>query len=162
MRGQVDSEIVLERFDDYYGGSDALAPVGPAQLKTVTFRMIPEPSTRVAALKAGEVHIIQEVPIDQIAALEADSNIQVLTTQGTRLYMIELNNKVLTDARVRRALNHAIDWDTILKEIYGGRAHRVATAMLPSGFGYDADLAPLAYDPDLARKLLQEAGYVTD
>lgn len=162
VRGQVDSEIVLERFDDYYGGADALTPVGPAQLKTVTFRMIPEPSTRVAALKAGEVHIIQEVPIDQIDALRADSNIKVLTTQGTRLYMIELNNKVLTDARVRRALNHAIDWEAILNEIYGGRAHRVATAMLPSGFGYDPTVAPLSYDPDLARRLLQEAGYVTD
>lgn len=162
VRGQVDSEIVLERFDDYYGGSDALPPVGPPKLKTVTFRMIPEPSTRVAALKAGEVHIIQEVPIDQIPLLEADSNVKVLTTQGTRLYMIELNNQVLTDARVRRALNHAIDWDTILREIYGGRAHRVATAMLPSGFGYDASLEPLKYDPQLAKQLLQEAGYVTD
>mgnify|MGYP000853323213 CR=1 FL=1 len=162
VRGNLGSEIVLERFDDYYGGADALAPVGPAQLKTVTFRMIPEPSTRVAALKAGEVHIIQEVPIDQIPALEADPNVKVLTTQGTRLYMIELNNNVFTDARVRRALNHAIDWDTILKEIYSGRAHRVATAMLPSGFGYDQTLAPLKYDPDLARQLLREAGYVTD
>ncbi len=162
VRGQVDTEIVLERFDDYYGGSDALPPVGPAQLKTVTFRMIPEPSTRVAALKAGEVHIIQEVPVDQIPLLEADSNVKVLTTQGTRLYMIELNNNILTDARVRRALNHAVDWDTILREIYGGRAHRVATAMLPSGFGFDESIEPLKYDPELAKQLLQEAGYVTD
>jgi len=162
VRGRLDSEIVLERFDDYYGGAEALAPVGPAQLKTVTFRMIPEPSTRVAALKAGEVHIIQEVPIDQIPALEADPNVRVHTTQGTRLYMIELNNKLLPDARVRRALNHAIDWDTILREIYGGRAHRVATAMLPSGFGFDPSVEPLKYDPELAKQLLREAGYVTD
>lgn len=161
VRGKLDSEVVLERFDGYHGGAAKLEPVGPAKLKSATFRMIPEPATRVAALKAGEVQIIQDVPVDQIAALQSDGKIAVKTTQGTRLYMIELNNKSLTDQRVRLALNHAIDWDTILKEIYGGRAHRVATAMLPTGFGHHKDLKPLAYDPAKAKQLLSEAGYAT-
>ncbi|MFZ5815398.1 MAG: ABC transporter substrate-binding protein [Bacillota bacterium] len=162
VRGKLDSEVVLERFDQYHGGAAKLPPVGPAKLKTATFRMIPEPSTRVAALKAGEVHIIQDVPVDQIAALSKDAKISIKTTEGTRLYMIELNNKILTDPKVRLALNYAIDWDTITKEIYGGRAHRVPTAMLPSGFGFHEGLKPYPYDPAKAKQLLQEAGYKTE
>jgi len=123
------------------------------------FRMMPEPVTRIAALKAGEVHIIQEVPPDQVEQLQGDPGIQVKVTQGTRLYMIELNNQKLADPRVRQALNYAVDWDAILKELYRGHAHRVATALLPSGFGYNPDLKPYPYDPDKARELLRQAGY---
>ncbi|HEY8394705.1 MAG TPA: ABC transporter substrate-binding protein, partial [Thermaerobacter sp.] len=159
VSGTLDGEIVLERFDDYYGGSPQLPPVGPAKLKRVVFRMMPEPVTRIAALKAGEVHIIQEVPPDQVEQLQGDPNVQVKVTQGTRLYMIELNNKKLADPRVRQALNYAIDWDAILKELYRGHAHRVATALLPSGFGYNPELKPYPYDPDKARELLRQAGY---
>jgi peptide/nickel transport system substrate-binding protein len=63
------------------------------------------------------------------------------------------------DVRVRVAVNHAIDWDAILTAIYLGSATRLATAFLPSGFGYDAELAPYSYDPNKARALLAEAGY---
>ncbi|EKP94071.1 family 5 extracellular solute-binding protein [Thermaerobacter subterraneus DSM 13965] len=162
VEGSLDGQIVLERFDDYYGGSPDLPPVGPAKLQRVVFRMMPEPATRIAALQNGEVHIIQEVPPDLVAQLEKDPNVQVKVTQGTRLYMIELNNKVLTDPRVRQALNYAIDWDAILKELYKGHAHRVATALLPSGFGYDESLQPYPYDPEKAKQLLREAGYKVD
>ncbi|MFS8639316.1 MAG: ABC transporter substrate-binding protein [Symbiobacteriaceae bacterium] len=159
VSGTLDGEIVLERFEDYYGGSPELPPVGPAKLRRVVFRMMPEPVTRIAALKAGEVHIIQEVPPDQVEQLQGDPGIQVKVTQGTRLYMIELNNQKLADPRVRQALNYAVDWDAILKELYRGHAHRVATALLPSGFGYNPDLKPYPYDPDKARELLRQAGY---
>ncbi|PZN13078.1 MAG: peptide ABC transporter substrate-binding protein [Bacillota bacterium] len=159
VSGTLDGEIVLERFEDYYGGSPELPPVGPAKLRRVVFRMMPEPVTRIAALKAGEVHIIQEVPPDQVEQLRGDPGIQVKVTQGTRLYMIELNNQKLADPRVRQALNYAVDWDAILKELYRGHAHRVATALLPSGFGYNPDLKPYPYDPDKARELLRQAGY---
>ena len=159
--GQLNSEIVLERYDGYYGGSPAIPPVGPAPLRRVIFRMMPEASTRIAALKAGEVQIIQEVPPDALAELEKDANIQVKVAQGTRLYEIELNNQRLTDPRVRQALNLAINWDDILTQLYKGHAHRVSTALLPSGFGYNPDLKPFPYDPEKAKVLLKEAGYAT-
>ena len=161
VRGRVDSEIVLERFEDYYGGAADVGPVGKAPLKQATFRMIPEPATRVAALKTGEVHIIQEVPVDQIQALAGDAKVKVQSAQGTRMYMVEINTKLISDVRVRQALNHAINWDEIVKEIYGGRAHRVGTALLPSGFGYNQNIKPYAYDPEKAKALLKEAGYRT-
>lgn len=149
--GSLDTEISLERYDDYWDGAPPL--------KKVVFRMMPEPASRIAALKAGEVHIIQEVAPDSTQLLEEDPNVQVQVAEGTRLYMIELNTQRISDPRVRQALNYAVNWDEILQELYGGYAHRVSTAMLPSGFGYHDGLTPYPYDPDKARELLKEAGY---
>jgi peptide/nickel transport system substrate-binding protein len=161
VRGALDNEIVMDRYDDYYGGAPELEPVGPAQVERAVFRMMPEPSTRVAALLSGEVHIIQAVPVDLLARLEGDARVQVATVEGTRSYQIELNNASapFDDVRVRRALNLAIDWEEILEGVYVGYGERLATSFLPSGFGFDPDLAPYPYDPEAARDLLRDAGY---
>ena len=55
-------QIVMERYDNYYGGSPAIPPMGPAKLDRLIFRVLPETSTRVAALKAGEIHIATHIP----------------------------------------------------------------------------------------------------
>lgn len=161
VSAKMDSEVVLERFDGYYGGSPDQPPVGPAKLKKVVFRMLPEPSTRVTALKAGEVQIIEDVPADVSAELEKDANTKLMKTDGTRAYMIELNNQQITDPRVRQALNYAVNWNELLGSIYKDRAHRLATAFLPSGFGFNNDLKPYGYNPEKAKQLLKEAGYKT-
>ena len=62
------------------------------------------------------------------------------------------------DVRVRKALNYAIDWDAILNTIYEGHGERLATAFLPSGFGFNPDLKPYEYNPEKAVELLREAG----
>ena len=161
VEGRLDDKVVMDRFDGYYGGSPDLPPVGPARVKRVIFRMMPDPTVRVAALKTGEVHIIQSVPAHLAASLGRDRNLQVKTAEGTRVYCIEMNcaRPPFDDVRVRMAMNHAIDWDTILKTIYVGGATRLSTAFLPSGFGYNTGLAPYSYDPGKARSLLAEAGY---
>jgi peptide/nickel transport system substrate-binding protein len=164
VRGGLDSEIVMDRYDDYYGGAPDLEPAGPAQVQRAVFRMMPEPSTRVAALLSGEVHVIQAVPVDLLARLEADARVQVATAEGTRSYQIEFNNDrpPFDDVRVRQAVNLAIDWDSILAGVYQGFGVPLATSFLPSGFGYDADLAAYPYDPERAKELLAEAGYDVD
>lgn len=161
VQAKLDSQVVLERFDGYYGGSPELPPVGPARLKSAVFRMMPEPSTRIAALKAGEVHLIQSVPLDLLPDLDRDPRVVVKRAEGTRVYGVELNTAKppFNDVRVRQAMNYAIDWEQILKTIYRGTGTRLATAFLPSGFGFDASLAPYRHDPARARVLLKEAGY---
>jgi peptide/nickel transport system substrate-binding protein len=154
VSAKLDSEIVMERFDEYWGG--------PVAVRRAVFRNVPEPATRIAALRSGELHIIQAVPVDSVASLGSDSNLQVKSVQGTRLYMIELNNQRITDKRVRQALNYAVNWDEILKELYMGTAHRVSTALLPSGVGYHSTLKPYPYDPNKAKELLRAAGYATN
>ncbi|HHY95975.1 MAG TPA: peptide ABC transporter substrate-binding protein, partial [Firmicutes bacterium] len=89
--GRLDEQIVMEKFDGYYGGSPDLPPVGPAKVQRAIFRMMPDPTVRVAALKAGEVHIIQQVPPDMAADLAKDAGVQVKGVPGTRVYAIEMN-----------------------------------------------------------------------
>jgi len=160
--GRLDDQIVMERFDDYYGGSPDLPPVGPAKVKRVIFRMMPDPTVRITALKAGEVQIVQQVPPDLAANLRRDKNVQVKAVEGTRVYCVELNcaKPPFDDVRVRKAMNYAVNWDRILQTIYGGTATRLATAFLPSGFGFNPDLKPYPYDPERAKALLSEAGYL--
>ncbi len=154
-------EIVMERFDDYHGGAADLAPVGVACLDQVVFRVIPEASTRVAALLAGEVHIIQVVPLDMIDSLEANPDVQVKTAPGTQPKWIELNvNKPpFDDVRVRQALNYLIDKDLLIQEIYGGRAVALPGALSPYNNFVNKSLQPYPYDPDKALTLLAEAGW---
>jgi peptide/nickel transport system substrate-binding protein len=162
VAGALDSQIVLQRYDRYYGGSPALPPVGVAPAAGAVFRMMPEPATRVAALKAGEVHIVEDLPIDLLADLERDPKVYVKTTQGTRVYAVELNNArpPFNNVRVRQAMNYAVNWEAILKNVYRGYARRLATVFLPSGFGYNPDLKPYPFDQNKARQLLREAGFV--
>lgn len=164
VSGKLDAEVVMERFDDYYGGAPDLPPVGPAKVKTVVFRVMPEPSTRVAALLAGEVSIIQAIPTDLVNQLSNTPTVKVATADGTRSYQIELNTAKapFDDARVRQALNYGVNWEDILKNIYGSYGSRLATCFLPSGFGYDPAAAAFPYDPEKAKALLREAGYQTN
>jgi peptide/nickel transport system substrate-binding protein len=153
VRGALNSEIVLERYDGYWAG--------PAKVRQVIFRMMPDPSSRIAALLSGEVQVIQEVPPDLVDRLKGSPNAQVKTAPGTRSYEIEFNIKAapFTDARVRQAVNYAINWDPILRDIYHGYGRHLATAFLPGSFGYDPALKPYPYDPAKARQLLKEAGF---
>ena len=65
----------------------------------------------------------------------------------------------LSDVRVRRALNYAIDVKSVVQHLYGGRAVPIASPFTPSTLGHDPDLLPYPYDPEKARRLLAEAGY---
>lgn len=153
LRGSLDSQVVLQANPSHWRG----AP----KLSTVVFRMMPEPSTRIAALLSGEIQIAQAIPPDLVSRLTGAPNVTVMTALGTRSYQLEFDvtKPPFDDVRVRKAINYAIDWESILTNLYQGYGERLATGFLPSGFGYDADLAPYPYDPEKARELLKEAGY---
>ncbi|HLA98295.1 MAG TPA: ABC transporter substrate-binding protein [Anaerolineales bacterium] len=155
------TEVVLERFDDYYGGAADLEPVGPACVSGVIFRVIPEASTRVAALLAGEVDIIQAVPAELIETLAQTPGIQVKSAVGTQPKWMEMNvNKPpFDDLRVRQALNYAVDKDLIIQEIYGGRAVALPGPLSPFNNFVNKSLTPYAYNPDMALSLLSDAGW---
>ena len=161
VEGKLDEQIVLERFDDYYGGADDLPPVGPPFLDRVIFRMIPETSTRVAALLAGEVHIIQNVPAYMVPKLLGNPDVQVKTCIGTRPKFMDLNvtKPPFDDVRVRQALNYAVDAETLLAKVAGGYGVILPGPLSPANNYADPDLKPYGYDPDKARELLAEAGY---
>jgi peptide/nickel transport system substrate-binding protein len=161
VEGALDEQIVLQRFDDYYGGADALLPVGPAYLDRAIFRMMPDASMRVEALLAGEVHIIQNVPSQMVPQLIGNPDITIKTTVGTRPKFMDLNVTAppFEDMRVRQALNYAVDADRVLFKIASGYGVVLPGPLSPANLYADPDLAPYGYDPAKAKALLDEAGY---
>ncbi|MEJ2558824.1 MAG: ABC transporter substrate-binding protein [Anaerolineae bacterium] len=161
VEGQLDDQIVMERFDDYWGGAPDLEPVGPACVEQAIFRIIPEASTRVAALLAGEVDIIQSVPSELIDTLAQTPGIQVKTAPGTQPQWLQLNvtDPLFQDIGVRQAMNYAVDKDLIVEAVYGGRAVPLPGPLSPFNNFVNKDLAPYPYDPDQALELLAEAGW---
>src|SRR3990172_639391 len=155
------TEVVMERFADYYGGAPDLAPVGPACVQGAVFRVIPEASTRVAALLAGEVDIIQALPPELISTLEQTPGIQVQTVPGTQPKWVELNvnQPPFDDVRVRQALNYAVDKDLIIEAIYGGKAVALPGSLSPFNNYVNKSLKPYEYSVEKALALLAEAGY---
>ena len=155
-------EVVMERFAAYWGGAPDLPPVGPAQVQRAVFRVIPETSTRVAALLSGEVDIITEVPADLLDTLKAKPGVQVKTVAGTRPLWMEMNvnQEPFKDVRVRQALNYSVDKDLIVKKVYNGMAQPLGGPLSPLNNFADPSLKPYPYDKNKALALLKEAGWV--
>jgi peptide/nickel transport system substrate-binding protein len=154
-------EIVLERFDDYYGGAPDLPPVGPACVERVIFRVIPDALTRAAALRAGEVDIIQAVPLNLVEVLAEAPGVQVRTAPGTRPVWMDMNvnRSPFDDVRVRQALNYAVDKQCIVDEVYGGQAVVLTGPLSPFNNFVNKELEPYPYDLEKALDLLAEAGW---
>lgn len=153
--------VILERFPDYYGGAADIPPVGPARIDRVIFKIIPEPASRVAALLAGEVDLIDELPHHAIKQVEANPRTKVLKSNGTRSFFIDFNTTrpPFDKVAVRQAANHAVDRKLVIDKILNGLAVPLTTLISPDSFGYNPNLEPWRFDPALARKLLAEAGY---
>jgi len=146
-------QVDLKRFAKYWHPD-----VVPEQ---VTIKLLPHPEDRLQALISGEADIIQSVPLAQATEAKKLADFTLMSVEGTRSYQIELNNmkEPFDDIRVRKAMNYAIDWKRVFSEVYGDYGERLATCFLPSGFGFDSDLKPTLYDPELALRLLISAGY---
>jgi peptide/nickel transport system substrate-binding protein len=127
----------------------------------VVFRAIPDALTRAAALRAGELDIMQSVPYGLVSTLTETSDVQVLTAPGTRPIWLELNvtRPPFDDVTVRQALNLTIDKYRLIDEVYGGRAYALPGPLSPFNMSVDATLAPYPYDPDRAASMLRAAGW---
>jgi len=147
-----DQELVLEANPKYWRGAPRIG--------RVVFRPIPEDSARIAALQTGESDIIASVPPERWKDLQQEKATRLSARTGTMLYMgLNTFQPPFNDVRVRRALNHAIDVDTIISKILLGTADRMNGPFFKSALGYDKSIPPFRYDPALAKKLLAEAGY---
>ncbi|HSF64653.1 MAG TPA: ABC transporter substrate-binding protein [Paracoccaceae bacterium] len=147
-------ELVLEKRQD------------PGTFQNIIFRVIPEASTRTAELLAGNVDIITNVSPDQVDTINASGLATVQAVQGLRRMYIGFNQKptftgVDGDAfkkpEVRRALQYAVDVPGICKQLLNFECRRMTGMVNPPND--HPDLEPYPYDPAMAEKLLDEAGY---
>ena len=161
VEGKLNERIVLERFDDYYGGSPDLPPVGVAPLKTVIFEILPESSTRVAALLSGACDIIQVVPAVDVPLIEKNPNCVIKYSRGTVAYNLEMGvtKPPFDNLKVRKAMTYAVDRDLLIEMLYDGKGSVFAGPLFPYEEMFDTSLKPYGYKLELAKVLLKEAGY---
>ena len=148
-----DDHMIVEAFDKHWRGQP--------RIKRIVFKPIPEPFTRAAALRNGEVDLITTVPPTLAAELDKVAGVRVQRVPSTWQIYLGLNafKKPLSDVRVRQALNYATDVDAIIKNVMDGNGRRLEGPFTPNVFGFDPSVKGYASDPARARRLLAEAGY---
>jgi len=154
---------VFTKNPDYNWGPATAKHTGAAYLDQVTFRFLPDSSTRVGTLSSGESDVVRAVPAAQVKGLKAQSNVEVQTlSQPGGVYNLWLNTTVapLNDQRVREAVQRGIDVTTDVNSVYFGVYQRAWSPISPTTPSYDASLVgSWPYDPTLSGTLLDQAGW---
>ena len=165
---QPKADLVLERNDGYWRG--------PAHWQRVVRKEITNDAARLAALKAGQVDVVNYVPATDYQSLQRDRALK--TFKGDSVYVFNmtpdmrdkspriwdadgkpLEKNPMQDARVREALDLAIDRKTMVDVVLEGLAKPAKQLMPDSFFGSSAKIPEQKFDPERAKKLLAEAGY---
>ena len=160
----------LERNPAYFGGAEPWA--------RVDYRIITNDGARTAALFAGDVDVIEQVPTSDLARLRRDNRVTVTSIPSLRtVYMVPdygrdggdaqvtdnagnpLPSNPFRDVRVRRALSMAINRQGLADQVMEGAGTPTGQWLPEGAFGFNAQVRPRAYDPEGAKRLLAEAGY---
>lgn len=160
----------LERNDAYWGEKPHWA--------RVNYRILPNDASRTAALLAGDVDFIDQVPTSDITSLRRNDKVRLAEKDGLRIIFLALDHQhpegspqitgndgkpldknPLRDLRVRRALSIAMDRPAIAARVMEGMAMPSGQFLPKTAFGAIPDLDSPKSDPDAAKKLLAEAGY---
>ncbi|GGH82529.1 peptide/nickel transport system substrate-binding protein [Pullulanibacillus pueri] len=145
-------ELVLEKNEDYWGNVP--------KLKQLVLLPMPDASTRLAALKSGDINWAEVPPSEAIKQLKKD-HYQVLENEYPHnwAYVLNLNEKPWNDKRVRQAANYAINREGLSKALLNGAATPATQVDYPGSTWYSDDAIQYKYDPKKAKELLKEAGY---
>jgi ABC-type transport system substrate-binding protein len=150
-----DQEVVIQRFDEYFGG--------PATLERIHLRFISDQETGAIAFQNGEVDIMGSTSNEEtFKRLEADDRVAVNWQDqagGPSVGLFSGKVPVLQDPRVRKAYSHAIDNEAVSKAT-SPLTYRVWNSIIPDWMdGYTDDLPTYGYEPETARQLLEAAGH---
>ncbi|TCL71302.1 ABC transporter substrate-binding protein [Rhizobium sp. BK251] len=154
-----DVSLTLVAFDEYWGGR--------APLEEIRFVEVPEVSSRVNGLLSGEYDFACDLPPDQIATVSAAPGLEVQssTIWNHRISVFNVQNPILANPLVRRAMTHSIDRQAIVEALWGGQT------VVPAGLQFESfkssDMfidgwTPPEFNPELAKDLLKQAGYKGD
>lgn len=146
-------DLVMEAFPDYWGDVP--------DIERVRCTVLSEQSTRVSAVRTGEVHVAKDMPPEEIESMNAEEGIRVTRAVSNRVpfYFITTEVEPYDDPLVRQAINYAANVEGVIQAILQGNGQRVSTVLPVWAFGFDPSLEPYPHDPERARELLEEAGY---
>src|SRR5208282_4935815 len=150
---ELNSRIVLERYDNYWGPKPKIA--------RVTIEIIKDPSARVAAIQSGEVDCTINVPVREVERFEKESGFAAELNPITRVILLQVRaDLAFADKNVRLAAHHAIDKAALSKAFYAGAAVPLSVLATPGTPGYLTDFS-FKYDPALAKELLAKSNFST-
>lgn len=150
-----DSHLRLAANPDHFRG----AP----DVDRVTLRFVADSAVQLQGLLAGEFHVIDGVATADLPTVEANDDVILVQEPSGTVLVSSINTRrpYLDDARVRRALNLAVDERIVLDVAYGGGTP-TGTFMEPGSRWLPEDIQPFGYDPERARELLAEASVPDD
>ncbi|WP_158259861.1 ABC transporter substrate-binding protein [Phyllobacterium phragmitis] len=147
--------VILQSFAGYWGEEKAAAG-------KVTFTVVPEASTRIAGLLSGQFDIVTELNPDNFQQIESSSNAAIVggAVENIRGVVYDSTGSILSDPRIREALDLSIDREAIVKSLYNGKTEMPnGWQMKTFGAMYLADRPAPEFNPGKARELLKAAGY---
>lgn len=153
---QLNDHIYLETFQDYWKGA--------SELDGILYTIVPDNETRKMMFENGQLDELdlddsrEQIPYYK-ASEEWKDNVVLGHRVGTYYYSINQGIEPFQDVRVRKALQMAIDRQTILDTLYAGAGVVAHGIFAPGMQGYNPDLPEIPYDPEAAKALLAEAGY---
>jgi ABC-type transport system substrate-binding protein len=148
-----DSQMVLEANPDYWGGAPKVAQF--------IFRVIPESSTRLQTLEAGEVDIVWPLSSEDVERARGNPDLVIVEDAGLNVNAIYFNvtKDPFTSKEVRQALNYAVNKEELSEGLYNGNMVPAGGVLPPVVWAYNPDLRSYPYDPEKAKSLLAEAGH---
>lgn len=135
---------------------------GRPSLDRLVYRVIPEKSTVLTELLTGGVDVYLEALPHHAEQIQSAEGRRLVSFQGRNYSYItwNLSDERFSDLMVRKAFAHAIDRQGLVDAIMGGHGIVAHTSVPPYHWAYDPDVDLLPYDPALARRLLDRAGWV--
>jgi len=150
---QKDVLTTMEAFPDYWRGA--------AKLQTLLWKPIVEEAARFNQLLSGEVDFIVSLYPQFVPAIESNPDLQLI--QGPSLHTwwcnLNMNFEPFKDVKVRQAMNHAIDRQSLITNVLQGTAVESNGWSWPDTWSYADDATTYPYDPEMAMALMAEAGY---
>ncbi|WP_226996556.1 ABC transporter substrate-binding protein [Thermococcus sp. 5-4] len=149
------TEIVLKKFDDYWGGWSG------DQFDIAVIKIVPDASLREQMVTSGEIQITRDLPLDDLPKLQENPSVKVDQTASYQELYAFFNTKKepLNNKLVRQALSYAVPYKDIVDYVLHGYGE-VAKGPIPKGMlGHFEDMDTYTYDIDKAKQLLAQAGY---
>ncbi len=146
-------EIVFNKNNDYWGTK--------VKVDKVVYKVVPEETTRISMLETGEAHIAEPLSVPMMTTVEASSAAEIYRSEGFGTEYIGFNfqQEPFNDIRVRKAISHAVEMDSIIKGVYNNVGKKANSLLGSKVFGYHPDMSAYEYNLNEAKKLLAEAGY---
>ncbi len=147
------SQLVVTANPDYWGG----AP----KLERVIFSVVPEGSTRLQQVEAGDIDIAWGLTPDDVRKAQDNPDLQIVEEAGlnTNSVQFNLSKDPFKSKEVRQALNYAINKEELSAGLYDGDMVPAGGVLPPVDWAFSEDLKGYPYDPDRAKELLAAAGY---